>query len=385
MQLQTLLIKRLLIALGLWAVVCGVIVFGMGRQDVTTEYDAAHDLIEDLYSELAISNGMSPTSHSVLRDQLALRKAEQEKAETRRELLVTSLMLLLMAMGSGVVVWWSLRGALNAPLQQLVNWLKSIETSTDLQTQTTHCTPTFQLTELQNIQDSVQQLLRTLEDEQLRNRELLGRVIDMQERERASIAQELHDELGQMLTSISVNSAFLSKHSQGHAQEAAQAIQHEVQQLMVWLRSSLRELKPHLLLEVSLRDAVLDLVDSWSKRKGWFVDFAWSHEGETLGLSEKTALYRVLQEALTNAAKHAESKNVRVLGGLDPHTGEWVVMVDNDQVSAGPIHPSLGLTGIQERVQHLGGQVRTDRSGGQFCLTARIPMNAVNTGTDHAD
>ncbi|HEY1058282.1 MAG TPA: histidine kinase [Limnobacter sp.] len=385
MQLQTLLIKRLLIALGLWAVVCGVIVFGMGRQDVTTEYDAAHDLIEDLYSELAVSSGMNPSSHSVLRDQLALRKAEQEKAETRRELLVTSLMLLLMAVGSGVVVWWSLRGALNAPLQQLVDWLKNIEQSSNLHKTDMHAAPQFQLTELRNIEDSVRQLLQTLESEQLRNRELLGRVIDMQERERATIAQELHDELGQMLTSISVNSAFLSRHSQGHAQEAAQAIQAEVQKLMLWLRSSLRELKPHLLLEVSLRDAVLDLVDSWSRRKGWFVDFAWANEGEQLTLPQKTALYRVLQEALTNAARHAPSKNVRVLGGLDAQTGEWVVIVDNDQVEPGPIEPSLGLTGIQERVQHLGGQVKTERSGGQFCLTARIPMNASTQEMHHAN
>jgi len=105
-----------------------------------------------------------------------------------------------------------------------------------------------------------------------------------------------------------VNSAFLVKSTDSHTREAAQAVHDQAQEMMGWLRSSLRELKPHLLLEVSLRDAALDLLDNWARRHGWYVDFAWDPKAPNLPKEAPIALYRTLQESLNNAARHAHAK-----------------------------------------------------------------------------
>ena len=384
MHLSELLVRRLLAWLGLWAACCVLVVFAMGRLDVKTEYTAASELVDDLHRGLSNAEPLSNIELQRLRQQLAERKAEQERRETRRELYLFSAMLLLMAAGSGVVVWYSLKPALNKPLQQLVQSLRDYEEADrnpDLPLPNLRGAGEFRIEEFKRIHDSVLQLINTLNSEQKKSRDLLNRVVDLQERERQAIAQDLHDYFGQSLTSISVNSAFLIKSTQANTQEAAQAVHDQAQEMMGWLRSSLRELKPHLLLEVSLRDAALDLLDNWARRHGWYVDFAWATNTPTLPKEAPIAVYRTLQEALTNAARHASAKNVKVLAGFDAHKQEFILIVENDGLDKqGPITPSLGLTGIRERMASLQGKVLWNTERDRFVLRCHVPV----TRTEHA-
>lgn len=382
MRLSELLVRRLLTWLGLWAACCVLVVFTMGRLDVETEYSTASELVDDLHRGLSNAEPLSNIELQRLRQQLAERKAEQERRETRRELYLISAMLLLMAAGSGVVVWYSLKPALNKPLQELVQWLRDYEKS---ERDPARPAPTlegreqFKIEEFKRIHDSVSELIKTLHTEQKKSRELLNRVVDLQERERQAIAQDLHDYFGQSLTSISVNSAFLVKNTQANTQEAAKAVHDQAQEMMGWLRSSLRELKPHLLLEVSLRDAALDLLDNWAKRHGWYVDFAWAPNTPTLTKEAPIALYRTLQEALTNAARHANTKKLKVLAGFDERAGEFILIVENDGVSpTGPVEPSLGLTGIRERMASLQGRVIWNTDEDRFVLRCHLPVAGVD-------
>lgn len=382
MRLSELLVKRLLTWLGLWAACCVLVVFTMGRLDVETEYSTASELVDDLHRGLSNTEPLSNIELQRLRQQLAERKAEQERRETRRELYLISAMLLLMAAGSGVVVWYSLKPALNKPLQELVQWLRDYEKS---ERDPARPAPTlegreqFKIEEFKRIHDSVSELIKTLHTEQKKSRELLNRVVDLQERERQAIAQDLHDYFGQSLTSISVNSAFLVKNTQANTQEAAKAVHDQAQEMMGWLRSSLRELKPHLLLEVSLRDAALDLLDNWAKRHGWYVDFAWAPNTPTLTKEAPIALYRTLQEALTNAARHANTKKLKVLAGFDERAREFILIVENDGVSpTGPVEPSLGLTGIRERMASLQGRVIWNTDEDRFVLRCHVPVAGVD-------
>ncbi len=382
MRLSELLVKRLLTWLGLWAACCVLVVFTMGRLDVETEYSTASELVDDLHRGLSNAEPLSNIELQRLRQQLAERKAEQERRETRRELYLISAMLLLMAAGSGVVVWYSLKPALNKPLQELVQWLRDYEKS---ERDPARPAPTlegreqFKIEEFKRIHDSVSELIKTLHTEQKKSRELLNRVVDLQERERQAIAQDLHDYFGQSLTSISVNSAFLVKNTQANTQEAAKAVHDQAQEMMGWLRSSLRELKPHLLLEVSLRDAALDLLDNWAKRHGWYVDFAWAPNTPTLTKEAPIALYRTLQEALTNAARHANTKKLKVLAGFDERAREFILIVENDGVSpTGPVEPSLGLTGIRERMASLQGRVIWNTDEDRFVLRCHVPVAGVD-------
>jgi two-component system sensor histidine kinase UhpB len=385
MRLRELLVRRLLIWLGLWAMFCVIVVFIMGQRDVKAEYTAASVLVDDLHGALNKVEPLGNLELQQLRQQLAEDKAAQERKETRRELLLLSTMLLLMAAGSGAVVWYSLKPALNKPLQELVQWLGDYEKAERDPSTPRPVSPQhhdFKIDELQSIHHSVSQLIHTLEQEQKRSSELLNRVIDVQEKERQTIAQDLHDYFGQSLTSISVNSAFLVKSTQANTHEAAKAVHDQAQEMMGWLRSSLRELKPHLLLEVSLRDAALDLLDNWARRHGWYVDFAWSANTPELIHEAPIAVYRTLQEALTNAAKHARAKNIKVLAGFDSSSTEFILIVENDGVeNSGPISPSLGLTGIRQRISSLGGHVGWKMEGDTFVLTCYLPATGEQSAT----
>ncbi len=372
------MVKRLLTWLGLWAVCCVLFVFAMGQADIKNEYSSASEMVDYLHRGLAKAEPLSNIELQRLRQQLAEHKAEQERLETRRELYLISAMLLLMAAGSGVVVWYSLKPALNKPLQELVQWLHDYEEHERDPTRPIPSLPgsgKFRIAEFKQIHESIHQLVKTLDIEQQKSRDLLNRVVDLQERERQAIAQDLHDYFGQSLTSISVNSAFLIKNTQASTQEAAKAVHEQAQEMMGWLRGSLRELKPHLLLEVSLRDAALDLLDNWAKRQGWYVDFAWAPNTPPLQKEAPIAIYRTLQEALTNAARHASTKKLKVLAGFDEKMQEFILIIENDGVRGPlPVQPSLGLTGIRERMARLQGRVIWNIEKDKFVLRCHIPI-----------
>ena len=127
------------------------------------------------------------------------------------------------------------------------------------------------------------------------------------------------------------------------------------------------------------RDAALDLLDNWARRHGWYVDFAWDPNAPALPADAPIALYRTLQEALTNVAKHAKAKNVKVLAGFNPATDEFILIVDNDGVeSTAPLIPSLGLAGIRERIGNLGGTVKWSTENRHFVLTCYLPLAKEN-------
>lgn len=375
MPLRQLLIKRLLTWLGLWLVMSLAVVFLMGQRDVRREYESAQNTVGELHRTLMQLEPIGQSDLAAIQASLAQGKANLELRETQRELMVVGLMLLLMAVGSGAVVWYSLRPVLNQPLSKLVKWLKDYETGTREPDGLQNAMPKLQVLELAEITDSVKQLIATLEAEQMRSRELLRHVLHVQEQERQLIAQDLHDHFGQLLTSISVNSAFLMKRTEGAVKECAVAVNEQSQQMMHWLRGSLRELKPHLLLEVSLRDAALDLMENWARRSGWFVDFAWSDSVQQLPEKYSIGVFRIVQEALTNAARHSQAKRVEVLAGLDTTKNEFVLLVINDGVPAGAsINPSLGLTGLGERARSLGGECHWQIRENRFELSCKIPL-----------
>lgn len=378
MPLRQLLIRRLISWLGLWLILSMIALFLMGQRDVRREYESAQTMVGELHRSLIRVEPLSQSDLAAIQASLAQGKANLERIETRRELMVVGLMLLLMAAGSGAVVWYSLRPVLNLPLAQLVAWLKNYESGIREPDGLQKALPALQVKELAEITDSVNQLITTLESEQKRSSELLRHVLHVQEQERQLIAQDLHDHFGQLLTSIAVNSAFLMKRTEGPALECAAAVNEQSQQMMHWLRGSLRELKPHLLLEVSLRDAALDLMENWARRSGWFVDFAWSDSVQHLPQAHSIGIFRILQEALTNAARHSQAKRVEVLAGLDTQGKQFVMLVNNDGVHpakpAEGINPSLGLTGLRERAQNLGGRTDWQIRGERFELTCHIPL-----------
>lgn len=222
--------------------------------------------------------------------------------------------------------------------------------------------------------------------EELRRR-LLEKVITAQEEERQRIARELHDETSQALTSLMVGLKVL---------EGASTLE-EVREGTAELRAiAAQTLKEVHELALELRPSVLDdlgLVAALQRyAKGCTAKFGLDVDLQTIGLGEKrlppeveTTLYRIVQEALTNAAKHAQARNVSVL--LERRGESVVAIVEDDgqgfdvqQVLASrDMAKKLGLYGIQERASLIGGKLTIESEPGMgTTVFVEIPLEKVS-------
>lgn len=378
-SLNHFLIRRLSWVLMAWLLVCLLVLGLLGQQAVQSEYQNAQELVGFLHQELLSRQPLGEAGLAQIQAGLAQSKAKLEQQEILIEIVVVALILAAMGLSAGLVLWFGLKRQLMRPLSHLVNWLEGYEEDVRKGKSLHDNMPNSNVAELKAMHYGIEKLIQTLELEQTRRKELISQMIQVQETERQTIAQDLHDHLGQMLTSISVNSAALCKRTTGAMNETAQAIQASTQDMMTWLRGSLKELKPHVLLEVSLKEAALDLTENWAKRRGWFVDFAWADEASQLPENQGIQVFRILQEALTNAAKHSTEKRVKVLAGLTPETHDFVMVVENECGEASDTPAiSLGLAGARDRAEAIGGELSWNIQAGKFVLLLNLPKTAID-------
>lgn len=223
------------------------------------------------------------------------------------------------------------------------------------------------------------------------NRRLAQQYVDLQEAERKALARELHDELGQYLNVIKLDAVGLrddQRASPALMRQRASAIVENCNHIHGALAILIRELRPAGLDELGLAAAVEHCVQTWRTRLPQ-VSLALSTSGELTGLTESVAVtvYRLVQEALTNVAKHAAARSVAIHlvrvgneGGADDGI-EVTVTDDGVGAAGGQSSRGLGLIGMRERVMALHGELAlTSTPGKGFELSARIP---VPSGTGH--
>jgi signal transduction histidine kinase len=209
-------------------------------------------------------------------------------------------------------------------------------------------------------------------------RDVLRRVVAGQELERTRLARELHDETGQALTSI-----LLGLRTIQEADDVTQAVD-DLRTLVVSTLQSVRrlavELRPSALDDYGLVSALERLTGTAGEQGGPSVDLEAQLGDERLPGEVETALYRIVQEALTNAIKHAEAGSVSVVLTRTPHS-VTVVVEDNgrgiqrvrDSDADGA--EGLGLTGMRERVALLHGRLRVESSPGMgTTIVAEVPL-----------
>ena len=212
-------------------------------------------------------------------------------------------------------------------------------------------------------------------------RELSARVLEAREEEKTLLARELHDELGQQLTAMKMDLAWLRDHlPAGDAALDAKAahVTGLVDQTMHSVRRISADLRPLMLDDLGLQDAVAWLAGEFSKNSGveCRLDAPTDAALENVDRAVAITVYRVLQESLTNIARHAGARNAWVILGA---SGNWLQLEVEDDghgiANADLARPrSLGLKGIRERVLYLGGSVEIGRAprGGTRVLV-RVP------------
>ena len=218
------------------------------------------------------------------------------------------------------------------------------------------------------------------------NRRLERASANLQEDERRKFARELHDELGQNLNAIKLDAVCIRNAGAADpaGAELACSIIDLVDRVQHTVRDMVRRLRPAGLDELGLTAALEDCIDGWRRRlPATEFELAVPRDAADWGETLNIAVYRVVQEALTNVARHAQASRVAVRlaheRGGTAGTEAIVLQVSDDGIGAGPAErpKGLGLVGMRERVESLGGsfEAATPADGG-FRIVARLPVVA---------
>jgi len=213
-------------------------------------------------------------------------------------------------------------------------------------------------------------------------RQLSGRLITMQDQERRRIARELHDGLGQELVAVKMlfhqlvqpNSDEAKKQISGEAEDT---IDRAIQQI----RSMSHLLHPPLLDEVGLRSALRWYLDGFSQRCGIETSLDVQNDFPRLTAELETAIFRIIQEALSNVFRHSEARRAWV--ALYVHDGRVMVTVRDDgrgiaervaELQPGSI--GIGIGGMRQRAKEFGGELRLAAADPGTLVEIVIPCKA---------
>lgn len=194
------------------------------------------------------------------------------------------------------------------------------------------------------------------------NSDLAQRLFSAQEDERRALARELHDEMGQTCTAIRTEAALLSagKFQTSDVMDAAKRIASSAQQISLLTRNMLQRLRPMALDSMGLADALQALCAQWQQSSGVQCVVHASPLPQDIDDYVSVTIYRLVQESLTNVARHAQASEARVslVCGADGFLS--LTIEDNGRGMRNPEgnQAGFGLLGMRERVLSLGGQLK---------------------------
>jgi len=240
---------------------------------------------------------------------------------------------------------------------------------------------------------SARDTLETIvEDRTVALRRLSAQLLKVQDEERRRIARELHDSLGQYLAAIKINLGLLAF---GRGDQTANL--NEVQQLLDRAIAETRTLS-HLLHPPSLDLAGFASAASWyvegfAKRSGIRASLKLPENLTRLPVSVEKALFRIMQEALTNAHRHSQSQVVEISLAVDDGLatltvvdfGKGIPKEVLDGLNHSGTNVGVGLAGIRERAKELGGTFEVESGPTGTTLKASVPLAARNANVFEAD
>ncbi len=231
--------------------------------------------------------------------------------------------------------------------------------------------PVGGIAEIESLQRTLAQMGQRLRTYQQSLRRYAGAVIHSQEDERRRVARELHDETIQALIALDQRTQLAQRslaHDPAAATEHLHGLRRQAEELMQGVRRVVRALRPIYLEDLGLPTALEMLAKDAAAASGTEVGWALFGEPRRLFPQQEIALYRIAQEALTNAGRHAGAATIRL--GLRFEPGRVVLRVEDDGIGFTPtadIETSdhYGLTGMKERAELIGANWDLASSPGQ--------------------
>ena len=201
------------------------------------------------------------------------------------------------------------------------------------------------------------------------------RMVRQHEEERRRIALELHDETAQAFAAVKLQLGVLRESVEPALAPRMDRVLELVDTGMRSIRSVTRDLRPPLLDELGLLPALHALVEGFGERTGIAMSFTAPDALPPLSKEAELALFRALQEALSNVARHARARAVRIVLERSADALDLEVQDDGRGLTG---QPGLGLTGMHERLGALGGDIRIDNTAtGGARLAVRLPLEQV--------
>ncbi|MBA2351052.1 MAG: histidine kinase [Pseudomonadota bacterium] len=245
--------------------------------------------------------------------------------------------------------------------------------------------PKFRLAELARMSTLFNEMAATMEQARAAQCGLTRKLMLAQEEERRNLARELHDELGQCQAAIHAEACFIVKRAEqerGSVLESARAIVAVTADMQKLTRSMLARLRPSALSELGLEDSLRELVSAWAARQQQ-VACTLDVEGGLDDLDEplQLAVYRIVQEALTNISRHSDADCVKIAVQRKSTDARIHLQIADNGKSERPPQPGLGLLGMQERVSGLGGYLELiAESERGFKVIAVLPIPGDSAG-----
>ncbi len=235
------------------------------------------------------------------------------------------------------------------------------------------------VTEARAREDELQRHHDELEQHDRQMRALAARLNDVREEERTRVSREVHDVLGQLLSSLKLHLRWIGRRVEGPPlQQRLREAEGLLDETVRAVQRIAVELRPSALDSLGLPAALRDEVRRFADRAGIAAEVEVPPSGSPAP-EVGTALFRILQELLTNVARHSGAERVRV--ALAEANGGWTLDVTDDGVGLSTVHAPgrvpLGLLGMRERAAALGGSVRlTAGPAGGVRAYVHIPAGA---------
>lgn len=340
------------------------------RSDYHVHYEnyegKIHDLVHPIFADgsLFVRLGLGESRLQAIID-----------STTRRMLLTTLFVALAGVLAAALLTW-----LLTRPILDLVTTTNRVRQG-DLTARAPHWTDD----EIGKLADAFNQMIRELEISQqaviakeAARSHLLSRLIEAQEDERKRIARDLHDDVGQALTSILVNIKMLEQSAAAQqTQEKLSTLRQIVNETLTRVRLLSRQLRPSALDDLGLVAALERYVSEFTSRyPDLTVDFH-DRVDKRLPAIVETSLYRIIQEAMTNAARHSEATTISILITLRDGRVQAIIEDNGHGFDVNCMRragSSVGLHSMLERAQLLGGKLDIESNTDGTTVYVEIPL-----------